>query len=196
MLEVDTPALVRHAVTDRHIHSAQVQLPGQPAPLFLHTSPEYAMKRLLAAGSGDIYQIAHVFRGEREQPAAQRRIHADRVVSLRLSMRELMHEVAELARTLLDLPPDAPIETLTLCGRRSSASSAAIRSAPAMRQLRASGDSRMRLERAGRRAAATAMSCSTGSWAAPSARAWAPTGLCFVHHYPASQAALARLDRS
>src|ERR1700727_3112732 len=58
VLEVDTPALVRHAVTDRHIHSAQVRLPGHGAPLFLHSSPEYAMKRLLAAGSGDIYQIA------------------------------------------------------------------------------------------------------------------------------------------
>jgi hypothetical protein len=58
------PALVRHAVTDVHIHSARVELPGHGAPLYLHTSPEYAMKRLLAAGSGDIFQIAHVFRGE------------------------------------------------------------------------------------------------------------------------------------
>ena len=85
VLEVDTPALVRHAVTDLHIHSAQVQLPGHRAPLFLHTSPEYAMKRLLAAGSGDIYQIAHVFRGDERSRLAQRRVHADRVVSLRLS---------------------------------------------------------------------------------------------------------------
>jgi lysyl-tRNA synthetase class 2 len=43
VLEVDTPALVRHAVTDLHIHSAQVQLSGHAAPLFLHSSPEYAM---------------------------------------------------------------------------------------------------------------------------------------------------------
>src|ERR1039458_7860114 len=63
VLEVETPALVRHAVTDLHIHSARVDLPGHRAPLYLHSSPEYAMKRLLAAGSGDIFQIAHVFRG-------------------------------------------------------------------------------------------------------------------------------------
>ena len=43
VLEVDTPALVRHAVTELNIHSAQVQLPGYRAPLFLHSSPEYAM---------------------------------------------------------------------------------------------------------------------------------------------------------
>ena len=71
VLEVDTPMLVNAAVTDVHIHSARVHFAGaasSPAPddarpYFLHTSPEYAMKRLLAAGSGDIFQICHVVRG-------------------------------------------------------------------------------------------------------------------------------------
>ena len=67
MLEVDTPLIVNAPVSDVHIHSARVELtadaPGSlPAHFFLHTSPEYAMKRLLAAGSGDIYQICHVAR--------------------------------------------------------------------------------------------------------------------------------------
>ena len=58
--EVDTPLVVNAPVSDVHIHSATVRLAAaaEPAarapPLFLHTSPEYAMKRLLAAGSGDI----------------------------------------------------------------------------------------------------------------------------------------------
>ncbi len=67
LLEVDTPQLVGHAVTDRHLHSAQVRWPGRGARTqYLHTSPEYAMKRLLAAGLEDIYQLCHVFRGEEQ----------------------------------------------------------------------------------------------------------------------------------
>jgi lysyl-tRNA synthetase class 2 len=58
VLEVQTPALVNLPVSDPQIHSLRVE-----STHYLHTSPEYAMKRLLAAGSGDIYQICPVFRG-------------------------------------------------------------------------------------------------------------------------------------
>ncbi len=61
LLEVDTPALVRHAVTDPHLENIQVRMSGSQ-PLFLHTSPEFHMKRLLAAGAGDIWQLGKVFR--------------------------------------------------------------------------------------------------------------------------------------
>jgi len=65
-LEVETPVLVRAAVTDVHLESLQVRRGDGARVGFLHTSPEYAMKRLLCAGSSDIYQVAHVFReGER-----------------------------------------------------------------------------------------------------------------------------------
>ena len=61
--EVDLPALVSHAVTDAQIDSLQVTTPGQPSSIgYLHTSPEYGMKRLLAAGSPDIYQLGKVYR--------------------------------------------------------------------------------------------------------------------------------------
>ena len=65
-LEVETPVLVRAAVTDVHLESLEVRhADGLPAG-FLHTSPEYAMKRLLCAGAPDLYQISRVFRdGER-----------------------------------------------------------------------------------------------------------------------------------
>ena len=63
VLEVETPAMVNAPVSDVNLGSVRVQMSGSDQPLFLHTSPEYAMKRLLAAGSGDIYQICHVYRG-------------------------------------------------------------------------------------------------------------------------------------
>jgi lysyl-tRNA synthetase class 2 len=65
VLEVETPLLSRAAVTDVHLESVPAEVGGQ-GRMFLHTSPEYPMKRLLAAGLGDCYQVCHVFRdGER-----------------------------------------------------------------------------------------------------------------------------------
>lgn len=59
VLEVETPQLSRHATVDRHIESFRCQ-DGR----WLHTSPEFAMKRLLCAGSGPIWQLCKVFRHE------------------------------------------------------------------------------------------------------------------------------------
>ena len=59
VLEVETPLLSHHTVTDRYIESFEVENKG-----FLQTSPEYAMKRLLSAGSGSIFQICKAFRQE------------------------------------------------------------------------------------------------------------------------------------
>ncbi|HUG97921.1 MAG TPA: EF-P lysine aminoacylase EpmA [Gammaproteobacteria bacterium] len=63
LLEVDTPQLSAAAATDLHLESLQVSQPGGAALGWLHTSPEFPMKRLLAAGAGDIWQLARVFRG-------------------------------------------------------------------------------------------------------------------------------------
>lgn len=62
-MEVDTPILASAGVTDPFVDTvtASVSLPDLE-DLYLHSSPEFCMKRLLAAGSGDIFQIAHVFR--------------------------------------------------------------------------------------------------------------------------------------
>jgi lysyl-tRNA synthetase class 2 len=59
VLEVDTPVMSHAGNSDTAI--TQFATAGQ-SPLWLRSSPEYPMKRLLAAGSGDIYELARVFR--------------------------------------------------------------------------------------------------------------------------------------
>ena len=60
VLEVETPMLSQAAATDVQIESFAV--PVGALNRYLHTSPEFPMKRLLAAGSGDVYQVCRVFR--------------------------------------------------------------------------------------------------------------------------------------
>lgn len=66
VLEVETPLLGRATATDPHIDSLTVET--AQGIRYLQPSPEFAMKRLLAAGAGDIYQICKAFRAD---PAAR-----------------------------------------------------------------------------------------------------------------------------
>ncbi len=191
LLEVDTPQLVRHAVTDRHIDCARVELPGHAVPLYLHTSPEYAMKRLLAAGSGDIYQISHVFRGNERGRWHNPEFTLIEWYRCGFTMRELMGEVAELALTLLDLPPGTPVEYLPY----EQAFARELRVDPlsaADAELRALAIARgLDPQVAGRCQRDEWLDWLMGTVIGPRL---GNAGLSFVHHYPASQAALARLD--
>lgn len=81
-LEVETPVVSADTVVDRHLDPPEVRMTSSGAAaadgdrnaqrMYLQTSPEFAMKRMLAAGSGPIYQTAHAFRlaerGPRHNP--------------------------------------------------------------------------------------------------------------------------------
>lgn len=116
VLEVETPLLSSAGTPDPHLHSfaASSLAPGDDSRRFLHTSPEFAMKRLLAAGSGSIYQIAKVFRG-----GEKGRLHNAEFTLVEwyrpgLGYHALMDEVAALAAHALDTPgTQAPPERLS-----------------------------------------------------------------------------------
>ena len=108
VLEVETPIASRAAASDPALDSLSTRWhgPGGAAglPLYLQTSPEFPMKRLLAAGCGPIYQACKVFRnGERG------RFHHPEFSLLEWyrpgwDHRRLMGEVADLVRCVLDAP--------------------------------------------------------------------------------------------
>jgi lysyl-tRNA synthetase class 2 len=192
VLEVDTPIVVNAPVTDVHIHSAQVMFEGDGGAgrrrFFLHTSPEYAMKRLLAAGTGDIYQICHVVRALERGRLHNAEFTLIEWYRLGFSLAALMSEVEELVRELLGPtragasarvsyreaflealaldPFTAPLAELAELARRAGFQGAA-----------ADRDELLEL------LMGTVVGPRLGQ-----------RGLTFVHGYPASQAALAQLD--
>jgi lysyl-tRNA synthetase class 2 len=100
VLEVETPGLTRSATLDPHIKSFTVATTGELR--FLNTSPEHAMKRLLAADYGDIYQVSRVFR-----QAEYGRFHNPEFTLLEWYRTnwdhwQLMNEVDELISDALD----------------------------------------------------------------------------------------------
>ena len=194
LLEVDTPVVVGAAVSDVHLASVAIAAPGQG---FLHTSPEYAMKRLLAAGSGDIWQLCHVMRGDERS-----RLHNSEFTLLEwyragYDMQQLIGEVVELVEHVMAAAtPAAPrtarrVELLTyrdafagaigidpLDAPPEALRTAAARCAVAPDTLAAlTRDELLDLLLA----VAVGPTLGQGAWT-------------FLTHWPASQAALARLD--
>ncbi|MDP9200289.1 MAG: EF-P lysine aminoacylase EpmA [Pseudomonadota bacterium] len=190
VLEVQTPLLSSAAVSDPAIESIAV-VAGSGRRQFLQTSPEYPMKRLLAAGIGDCYQICPVFRdGE------SGRLHSPEFTMiewyrLRFGVEELQRDVAGLLQaTTAGLRLFAPARSITYREAIRQSCGLDIRSA-SVDNIAAT------LAANGIRPVATAdwdidawLDLLMGAVVGPGLGFEAPV---FVRDYPASQAALARL---
>lgn len=194
VLEVDTPACSRHSGTDPALASFTTRYTGPGAArsstLYLHTSPEFPMKRLLAAGSGPIYQICKVFRdGEAG------RYHNPEFTLLEwyrpgYDHHQLMDEVTGLIQRLL--PQPAAVERFRYCDL--------FRQHLDIDPLTTTQEQLCSVAQRRQLPGAATLDL-------PDRDAWLdlllthfieprlPAGLCFIHDYPASQASLARLSR-
>jgi lysyl-tRNA synthetase class 2 len=219
VLEVDTPMVVNSPVTDVHIHSAQVDLgallptgggeslttsgvPAQHAegtrPFFLHTSPEYAMKRLLAAGSGDIYQICHVVRGFERGRLHNAEFTLVEWYRLGFTLDDLMSEVDALVRTLLG-PVASGHGSERITYREAFVRELGLDPFTASLEELRQAAQKLGFEGGGPGGAAAVgaphrdelLDFLMGAVVGPRLGA---NALTFVHSYPATQAALARLD--
>lgn len=109
VMEVETPSLSQHSVTDVNLSAFKTEFVSPISPdrksLFLQTSPEYAMKRLLCAGSGCIFQLAKAFRNEEAG-----RFHNPEFTMLEwyrigFDHLQLIDEIDGLLQSILNCPP-------------------------------------------------------------------------------------------
>ena len=102
VLEVDTPLLAHTTTPDPAIASLEVRSPlDRHFHGYLQTSPEFAMKRLLAGGAGDIYQLGHVFRDGESGRHHSREFTMLEFYRVGHDEHQLMDEVADLLALLL-----------------------------------------------------------------------------------------------
>lgn len=186
VMEVETPLLCSAGVTDPAIEPMIVKRGRSlSGPRYLQTSPEYAMKRLLAAGAGSIYQIARAFR---DGEAGQR--HNPEFTLLEwyrpgFDQHQLMREVADLVTCCLGEKPvhyvayrDLFLTELGLDPLTASVSELQSRARSELDLGAMSGDRDMWLDLLMSHLIEPRL---------------ATRGLCFVYDYPASQAALSRI---
>ncbi|HDX1177863.1 TPA: elongation factor P--(R)-beta-lysine ligase [Pasteurella multocida] len=109
LLEVETPVLSEFGVTDVHLSTFNTDFISPMAEksktLWLSTSPEYHMKRLLAAGSGPIFQLCHVFRNEEAGQHHNPEFTMLEWYRPHFDMYRLINEVDDLLQQILDCKP-------------------------------------------------------------------------------------------
>jgi lysyl-tRNA synthetase class 2 len=191
VLEVDTPALSRAAVSDPQIDSLEVRLDlRRPTPYYLHTSPEFCMKRLLSAGYPDIYEICKVFRDNEAGTRHQPEFTMAEWYRVDFGLRAIMQDTVDFLTTLIE-PQHLPQPPQFLEYREAFERFAGVDplEAPVFRLAAAcAADGELTARLGDRRS--DWLDLLLASRILPQFAAGRLTVLC---HYPAEQAALARL---
>ena len=193
VLEVDTPAMSHATVTDIHLHTFQTDFIGpgyaDGKKLYLMTSPEFHMKRLLAAGSGCIYQICKSFRNEENG-----RYHNPEFTMLEwyrvgFDHHQLMNEMDDLLQRLLKVGvaermtyQQAFLKILNVCPLEGTMEEFKV----AASKLELSDIAQLEQDRD------TLLQLLFGVGVEPEIGQQVPV---FVYDFPASQAALAKINR-
>lgn len=102
-LEVETPCLAQYGSTDLYLENIEAAFRGKR--YYLQTSPEYHMKRLLAAGSGPIFQLARAFRDDELGRWHNPEFTLLEWYQLDIDHHALMDEMEALLQELLACPP-------------------------------------------------------------------------------------------
>jgi len=111
-LEVETPILSADTVVDRHLDPFWLPagpIEGKPRTFWLQTSPEFAMKRLLAAGAEAIYQVSRVFRQDEQGPLHNPEFTLVEWYQTGVDFRAAMQLASDLCATLLGRGPAEPL---------------------------------------------------------------------------------------
>ncbi len=193
VMEVETPVLAHSTATDVHLQSLRTRIAGL-GEFYLQTSPEYAMKRLLATGTGDIYQIARVFRDGEHGVLHNPEFTLIEWYRRGFDSMALMRDAAQLLDRLL--APHRALRapdwlTYSEAMRKHAGVDSALASIDELKACLASQKVAPPRGMAGDRDAYLDLILST--IVSPQL---GRGGLTFLHEYPASQAALARLKAS
>ena len=192
VLEVTTPILSRAAISDPHIESISANLQVAPnATWFMRTSPEFCLKRLLADGYPDIYEIGPVFRdgeaGHRHQPE----FTMVEWYRLNFGLTEIVDDTLGFIAAVLDRP-ELSQNAARLAYRQAFQAHAGIDPTTASLEMliqTADGDNQLQ----------SALGDERDDWldlilSNKVVRRFARDRLTVLYHYPASQAALAKIN--
>ena len=186
VLEVDCPCISASASVDAHIDLMPVTYSSSQTR-YLHSSPEYGMKRLLAHGIGDIFQLSHVFRDGEFGTKHNPEFTMAEWYRLGISFPEIIQDTMSFIRLFLGDLPDTTISYRNALMQYAGLDYLYIKEEELLHYIKKQGIAPYKnIENEGKDAL---LNLILGYIVEPKL---GENGLCALIHYPASQSALAQ----